>query len=102
MALSAGQGETRMGEIDEKIADALIASRQDRPFQSAASLKADLSAVNPVLGNIYGTIFKNLVDVRSVNFHIRATGDVGGTVRAIDAVGTRAGNGILWRYWRLE
>ncbi len=102
MALSAGQGETSMGEIDEKAADALIASRQDRPFQNSAALKSDLAAVSPVLGNIYGTIFKNLIDIRSVNFRIRATGDVAGTVRTIDAVGTRTGNAILWRYWRLE
>lgn len=102
MALSAGQGETSMGEIDEKTADALIASRQDRPFQKTATLKSDLAAVNPVLGTIYGTIFKNLIDVRSANFHIRATGDVSGTVRTIDAVGNRNGNVILWRYWRFE
>jgi len=102
MALSAGQGEGNTGEIDEKTADALIASRQDRPFRNSATLKSDLAAVSPVLGNIYGTIFKNLIDVRSVNFHVRATGDVAGTVRAIDAVGTRTGNAILWRYWRLE
>ncbi len=102
MALSAGQGETSMGEIDEKMADALIASRQDKPFRSSATLKSDLAAVSPVLGNIYGTIFKNLIDVRSVNFHARATGDVAGTVRTIDAVGARTGNAILWRYWRLE
>ncbi|MGE5188518.1 MAG: type II secretion system minor pseudopilin GspK [Gemmatimonadota bacterium] len=102
MALSAGQGETAMGEIDEKTADALIASRQDKPFRSAATLKADLAAVSPTLGNIYGTIFKSLIDVRSANFHVRATGDVAGTVRTIDSVGTRTGNVILWRYWRLE
>ena len=102
MALSAGQGEGNTGEIDEKTADALIASRQDRPFRNSATLKSDLAAVSPVLGNIYGTIFKNLIDVRSVNFHVRAAGDVAGTVRAIDAVGARTGNAILWRYWRLE
>lgn len=102
MALSAGQGETTMGEIDEATADALIASRQDKPFRSAATLKADLTAVNPTLGNIYGTIFRNLVEVKSVNFHVRATGDVAGTVRTIDSVGTRTGNVVLWRYWRLE
>lgn len=102
MALSAGQGETSLGEIDEKTADAIIASRQDKPFRSAATLKSDLAAVSPVLGNIYGTIFKNLIDIRSTNFHVRATGNVFGTVRTIDAVGARAGNVILWRYWRLE
>lgn len=102
MALSAGQGETSVGEIDERTADALIAFRQDKPFQNSATLKSDLAAVSPVLGNIYGTIFKNLIDVRSANFHVRATGDVAGTVRTIDAVGTRNGNAILWRYWRLE
>jgi general secretion pathway protein K len=102
MALSAGQGETAMGEIDEATADAIIASRQDKPFRNAASLKADLTAVSPTLGNIYGTIFRNLVDVKSANFHVRATGDVFGTVRTIDSVGTRTGNVISWRYWRLE
>ncbi len=103
MALSAGQGETVVGEIDEKTADALIASRQDRPFQNAATLKSDLSAVSPVLGAVYGTMFKNLITVRSVNFHVRATGDVGGTVRTIDAIAARpGGNVIQWRYWRLE
>lgn len=102
MALSAGQGETSMGEIDEKTADALIASRQDKPFQNSATLKSDLAAVSPVLGNIYGTLFKNLIDVRSASFRVRATGDVAGTVRTIDAVGARTGNAILWRYWRLE
>jgi len=102
MALSAGQGETNLGEIDEKTADAIITSRQDKPFRSSATLKSDLAAVSPVLGNIYGTIFKNLIDIQSTNFHVRATGDVFGTVRTIDTVGARAGNVILWRYWRLE
>jgi len=102
MALSAGQGETNFGEIDDKMADAIIASRQDKPFRSVTTLKSDLTAVSPVLGNIYGTIFKDLIDVRSTNFHVRATGDVFGTVRTIDTVGPRTGNVIQWRYWRLE
>ncbi len=102
MALSAGQGETSVGEIDEKTADALIDSRQSKPFRSSATLKSDLANVSPVLGNIYGTIFRNLIEVGSANFHIRATGDVSGTVRTIDAVGNRSGNAIIWRYWRLE
>lgn len=102
MALSAGQGETSFGEIDDKMADAIIASRQDKPFRSSVTLRSDLAAVSPVLGNIYGTIFKNLIDVQSTNFHVRATGDVFGTVRTIDTVGVRTGNVILWRYWRLE
>ncbi len=102
MALSAGQGETFMGEIDNAMAQAIIDSRRDKPFRTAATLKADLAAVNPVLGNIYGTIFKNLIDVKSVDFHVRATGDVAGTVRTIDAVGKREGSVISWRYWRIE
>ncbi len=103
MALSAGQGETYAGEIDEKAADALIASRQDRPFRNTNTLKTDLAAVSPVLGDIYTmTFFRNLIDIRSSTFHLRATGDVGGTQRTIDAVGFRGGTVIQWRYWRLE
>ncbi len=103
MALSAGQGSFNEPEIDEKTADALIASRQDRPFRSASTLAADLAAVSPVLGNLWKTQFKSLIGVQSVNFHVRATGDVGGTVRTLDGIAARpSGNVIQWRYWRLE
>ncbi len=102
MALSAGQGETYAGEIDEKMADALIAFRRTRPFRNTATLKADLEAVSSSFGNIYMTWFRNLIDIRSSNFHLRATGDVGGTQRTIDTVGLRSGTVIQWRYWRLE
>ncbi len=103
MALSAGQGDTYAGEIDEKTADALVASRQERPFRNASTLHADLTAVSPLLGDIYHrTWFRNLIDIRSQYFHVRSTGDVGGTQRTIDAVGLRGGTVIQWRYWRLE
>ncbi len=102
MALSAGQGETFAGEIDEKTADALIAYRQDRPFRNTNTLKSDLTAASPLLGAIYMTYFRNLIDIRSQYFHARATGDVGGTQRTIDTVGMRGGTVIQWRYWRLE
>ena len=102
MALSAGQGEVYAGEIDEKTAEALIASRQDHPFRNSATLKSDLAAVNPALGNIFGPVLRDQVDIRSYNFHLRASGDVGGTVRTIDTVGLRGGTVIQWRYWRLE
>ncbi len=103
MALSAGQGSFNEPGIDEKTADALIAYRQDAPFRSTATLAADLAAASPVLGNLWKTNFKNLIGVQSANFHVRATGDVGGTVRTIDAIAARgAGNVIQWRYWRLE
>ncbi len=103
MALSAGQGSFNEPEIDEKTADAFITYRQDRPFASNATLAADLAAASPVLGNLWKTNFKNLIGVQSFNFHVRSTGDVGGTVRTIDAIAARpAGNVIQWRYWRLE
>ncbi len=102
MALSAGQGETYAGQIDEKTADALIAYRQDHPFRNTNTLKTDLTAASPLLGDIYMTWFKNLIDIRSQYFHARSTGDVGGTERTIDTVGMRDGTVIQWRYWRLE
>ncbi len=102
MALSAGQGETYAGEIDEKTADALIAYRQDHPFRNTNTLKADLQAASPLLGNIYMTWFRNLIDIQSQYFHVRSMGDVGGTQRTIDTVGMRAGTVRQWRYWRLE
>jgi hypothetical protein len=47
-------------------------------------------------------LIRNIVDVKSTYFHVRSSGEIGGTVRTIDAIGIRAGNEIQWRFWRIE
>jgi len=99
MSLSAGKDAADGGAIDAAAADAIIAYRRDHPFTKPE----DIGNVTPSLGNLYRTTrLRDLVDVRSTAFHIRSTGDFGGTARTIDAIGIRSGNDIQWRFWRLE
>ena len=99
MSLSAGIDLAEAGPIDAKTADEIIAYRQDHPFTTASQI----GNVSPFLRDLYArTLIRNMVDVRSTYFHVRSSGDVGGTVRTIDAIGMRAGNEIQWRFWRIE
>jgi len=99
MSLSAGVDLAEAGPIDAKTADEIIAYRQDHPFTTASQI----GNVSPFLRDLYArTLIRNMVDVRSTYFHARSSGDVGGTVRTIDAIGMRVGNEIQWRFWRIE
>jgi len=99
MSLSAGKDLEESGAIDAKTADEIIQYRQDHHFTSASQI----GNVSPFLRDLYArTLIRNLVDVQSTYFHVRSSGDVGGTVRTIDAIGIRAGNEIQWRFWRIE
>ena len=99
MSLSAGTDMAEGGAIDAKTADEIIEYRKDHPFTTASQI----GNVSPFLRDLYArTLIRNLVDVRSTYFHVRSSGDVGGTVRTIDALGIRVGNEIQWRFWRIE
>jgi general secretion pathway protein K len=99
MSLSAGTDLAEGGAIDAKTADEIIKYRTDHPFTNASQI----GNVSPFLRDLYArTMIRNLVDVRSTYFHVRSSGDVGGTVRTIDAIGIRAENEVQWRIWRIE
>jgi general secretion pathway protein K len=99
MSLSAGADAADAGPIDGGAADAILAYRKDHPFSSAR----DIGKVSTSLGNLYErTRFRDLVDVRSTAFRVRATGEFGDTARTVEAIGIRSGNTIQWRFWRLE
>ena len=99
MSLSAGTDLAEGGAIDAKSADEIIAYRKDHPFTTASQI----GNVSPFLRDLYArTLIRNLVDVKSTYFHVRSDGDVGGTVRTIDAIGIRTGNEVQWRFWRIE
>jgi general secretion pathway protein K len=99
MSLSAGADAADAGPIDGAAADAILAYRKDHPFSSAR----DIGKVSTSLGNLYErTRFRDLVDVRSTAFRVRATGEFGDTARTVEAIGIRSGNTIQWRFWRLE
>ncbi len=99
MSLSAGTDLAEGGAIDATTADEIIAYRKDHPFTTASQI----GNVSPFLRDLYArTLIRNLVDVKSTYFHVRSDGDVGGTVRTIDAIGIRAGNEVQWRFWRIE
>ena len=99
MSLSAGTDLAGGGAIDAKTADEIIEYRKDHPFTAASQI----GNVSPFLRDLYArTLIRNIMDVRSAYFHVRSSGDVGGTVRTIDAIGIRAGNEIQWRFWRIE
>ena len=99
MSLSAGTDLAEGGEIDAKTADEILLYRKDRPFTTASQI----GNVSPLLRDLYArTLIRNMVDVRSTYFHVRSSGDIGGAVRTIDAIGIRAGNEIQWRFWRIE
>jgi len=99
MSLSAGTDLAGAGAIDAKTADEIIQYRMDHPFTTASQI----GNVSPFLQDLYArTLIRNMVDVRSTYFHVRSSGDVGGTVRTIDAIGIRAANEVQWRFWRIE
>ena len=99
MSLSAGTDLAEGGAIDATTADDIIAYRKDHPFTTASQI----GNVSPFLRDLYArTLIRNIVDVKSTYFHVRSAGDVGGTVRTIDAIGIRAGNEVQWRFWRIE
>jgi general secretion pathway protein K len=99
ISLSAGTDMAEGGAIDAKTADEIIEYRKDHPFTTASQIRN----VSPFLRDLYDrTLMKNLVDVRSTYFHVRSSGNVGGTVRTIDAIGIRVGTEVQWRFWRIE
>ena len=99
MSLSAGTDLAEGGAIDAKTADEIIEYRKDHPFTTASQI----GNVSPFLRDLFArTLIRNLVDIRSTYFHVRSSGDVGGTVRTIDAIGIRVGNEVQWRFWRIE
>jgi general secretion pathway protein K len=99
MSLSAGTDMAEGGAIDAKIADEIIQYRTDHPFTNASQI----GNVSPFLRDLYArTLIRNIVDIRSTYFHVRSSGDVGGTVRTIDAIGIRSENEVQWRFWRIE
>ena len=99
MSLSAGTDLAGAGAIDSTAADEIIQYRKDHPFTNASQI----GNVSPFLRDLFArTLIRDIVDVRSAYFHVRSSGDVGGTVRTIDAIGFRAGNEVQWRFWRIE
>lgn len=99
MSLSAGTDLAEGGAIDAKTADEIIQYRKDHPFTDTSQI----GNVSPFLRDLYArTLIRNIVDVRSTYFHVRSAGDVGGTIRTIDAIGIRTGNEVQWRFWRIE
>jgi general secretion pathway protein K len=99
MSLSAGADLAEGGAIDAKTADEIIQYRKDQPFTDTSQI----GNVSPVLRDLYArTLIRSIVDVRSTYFHVRSSGDVGGTVRTIDAICIRMGNEVQWRFWRIE
>jgi general secretion pathway protein K len=99
MSISAGTDLAEGGAIDAKIADEIIQYRTDHPFTNASQI----GNVSPFLRDLYArTLIRNIVDIRSTYFHVRSSGDVGGTVRTIDAIGIRSENEVQWRFWRIE
>jgi general secretion pathway protein K len=100
MSLSAGTDFAGGGAIDATTADEIIEYRKDHPFTD----KSQIGNISPVLRDLYKSsfLFQNLLSVQSTYFHVRSSGDVGGTVRTIDAIGIRVGNEIQWRFWRIE
>jgi hypothetical protein len=99
MSLSAGSDAAEAGAIDSATADAVVAYRKEHPF----TRPEEIGNVSPLLQELYRrTRIRDIVDVRSTAFRVRATGEFGDTARTVDAVGIRTGNGIQWRFWRLE
>lgn len=99
MSLSAGADMAEFGAIDPKTADAIIEYRKDHPFTTVIQI----GNVAPFLRDLFSrTLLSTIVDVRSTYFHVRSSGNVGGTVRTVDAIGIRVGNEIQWRFWRIE
>jgi hypothetical protein len=99
MSLSAGTDLAAGGAIDASAADGIIEYRKDHPFTE----KGQIANVSPFLRDLYfKTLIREIVDVKSTYFHVRSSGEIGGTVRTIDAIGVREGNEVQWRFWRIE
>jgi general secretion pathway protein K len=99
MSLSAGTDLAAGGAIDANAADEIIEYRKDHPFTE----KGQIANVSPFLRDLYfKTLIREIVDVKSTYFHVRSSGDIGGTVRTIDAIGVREENEVQWRFWRIE
>ena len=99
MSLSAGTDLAEGGAIDAKTADEIIQYRKDHPFTNASQI----GNVSPFLRDLFArTLIRNMVGIQSTYFHVRSSGNVGGTVRTIDAIGIRVGNEVQWRFWRIE
>jgi general secretion pathway protein K len=99
MALTAGEIAAAGGIIDAAAADQLIAYRVEHPFRRPE----DIGNVSPFFQDLYRkSRLRDLIDVRSTMFHVRSAGEVGDTVRTVDAIGLRTGNEVQWRFWRLE
>ncbi len=99
MSLSAGTDMAEGGAIDAKTADEIVEYRKDHPFTAVSQI----GNVSPFLRDLFSrTLIHTMVDVRSTYFHVRSSGEIGGTVRTIDAIGIRVGNEIQWRFWRIE
>ena len=98
MSLSAGT-DLAVGAIDAKTADEIIEYRKDHPFTDASQI----GNVSPFLRDLFArTLIRNMVGIQSTYFHVRSSGNVGGTVRTIDAIGIRVQNEVQWRFWRIE
>jgi len=99
MSLSAGSDAAEAGAIDSAAADAIVAYRKEHPFTRSE----EIGNVSPFLMELYRrTRLRDIVDVQSTAFRVRATGVFGDTSRTVDAIGIRSGNTIQWRFWRLE
>ena len=101
MAMSAGRISAESGAIDNSVALQIVDYRREHPFQKAS----DIGNVSPFLKNLYtqqSAFFTDFIDAKSTVFHVRSSGDVGGTIRTIDAIGTRSGNDVKWTFRRLE
>jgi general secretion pathway protein K len=106
MSLSVGDDARNGGVIDEAMADRIIAFRKETPFRSRerSALNSDMEKASPALGSLFSktTQVAAMLDTRSHTFRVRSEGDVNGIRRVLEAVGTRTGNAIQWRYRRLE
>ncbi|MBP2675228.1 MAG: type secretion system minor pseudopilin GspK [Deltaproteobacteria bacterium] len=99
VSLSAGTDAAEAGAIDDEAAKQLIEFRKETPFRRPQ----DIGNVSPFFKGLYSrTRFSDLIDVRSTVFHVRSTGEIGGTARTVDALGLRTGIEVKWRFWRLE
>lgn len=99
MSLSAGADAAEGGVIDSAAADAIVAYRKEHPFTKPE----EIGNVSSFLKELYRrTRLRDMVDVQSTAFRVRATGVFGDTSRTVDAIGIRSGNTIQWRFWRLE
>ena len=105
MSLSAGEDAVNGGNIDSAMADRIIEFRRESPFRKGdeVSLKADMAKASPALGTLFkATRVVDLIDTRSATFRVQSEGDVNGIRRMLEAIGTRSGNAIQWRYRRFE